>query len=217
VTLTLQQLLTPDKALIFRIVHVGNLQWLLDNGAHCRSSNSTASNYVQIGNAELIEKRRSRSVPIYPGGALSDYVPFYFTPASPMLFNIKTGWGGIRQRSNEEIVVLVLSLHRLIERGMPFVFTDRHAYLAAASFFSNLSDLKVLDWVALQQKRFNRDPNDPEKFERYQAEALVYRHVPIDALMGIGCYNAAVQAHIQTELNSRSLTLQVAVRPTWFF
>jgi len=156
---SLKDLLKPDKALIFRIVHVENVSGLLDHGILCRSSPGGTPSYVQIGNPELIEKRRSRDVPISPNGTLSDYVPFYFTPASPMLLNIKTGWGGIKQRSNQEIAVLVSSLPKLMEVRAPFVFTDRHAYLAAASFFSNLSELSNLDWNSLQLRDFKKDPN----------------------------------------------------------
>ena len=36
--------------------------------------------------------------------ALSDYVPFYFTHHSPMLYNIKTGYHGMRQTPMPEIV-----------------------------------------------------------------------------------------------------------------
>lgn len=215
--LTFAQLLRPDKALIFRIVHVDNVPRILDQGVHCRSGANVAPNYVQIGNSELIEKRRSRAVPISPHGTLSDYVPFYFTPASPMLLNIKTGWGGIRQRGNHEIVVLLSSLSRLAELGVPFVCTDRHAYLAAASFFSNLDGLVAIDWPSLQQRQFKKDPNDPEKFERYQAEALVHKHVPVGALIGLACYNQAVQSRLVADVSSRNLNLQVAARPAWFF
>jgi hypothetical protein len=51
-----------------------------------------------------------------------------------MLFNIKTGWAGIVKRSNDEIAVVVSSLHTLKAKGVPFLFTDRHAYLNAAVF-----------------------------------------------------------------------------------
>jgi hypothetical protein len=40
--------------------------------------------FRNIGNADLISKRETRQVPIPPGGMLSDYIPFYFTPWSPV-------------------------------------------------------------------------------------------------------------------------------------
>ena len=72
--------LNPEKALIFRITHVANVPWILQNGLHCNNSDSSDPNYVQIGNAELIARRRTRNVPVHPKGSLSDYIPFYFTP-----------------------------------------------------------------------------------------------------------------------------------------
>ena len=89
--------LTAERAFIFRIVHRNNLPWILANGLHCRSSLVIDPHYVDIGNPDLIGKRNARAVPIAPGGTLSNYVPFYFTPRSPMLLNIKTGYNGVRQ------------------------------------------------------------------------------------------------------------------------
>lgn len=119
--------LNPEKALIWRIVHRDNLPWILDNGLHCASSEVQAPNYVNIGNAELIDKRRTRRVPIEPSGMLADYVPFYFTPFSVMMQNIHSGWS-VQQRGNDEILILVSSLHRVAELGLPFVFTNAHPY-----------------------------------------------------------------------------------------
>ena len=129
--------LNPKKALIFRITHRDNIPWILDHGLHSANSKTLDANYINIGNADLIGKRNVRPVPQPPGGTLGDYVAFYFTPFSIMLFNIKTGWGGIRKRENQEIAMMVTSLNTLQERGVPFLFTDRHAYLATAQFFSD--------------------------------------------------------------------------------
>ena len=81
--------LNSERALIFRIAHIKNTPWILDHGLHCRNSEECDPNFVEIGNPELIVKRIHRTVPISPGGLLSDYIPFYFTPYSPMLYNIK--------------------------------------------------------------------------------------------------------------------------------
>ena len=209
--------LKAEKALIFRIVHRENIPWILDNGLHCRNSHVTDPQYVNIGNPELIDKRSHRMVPCPPGGTLSDYVPFYFTPFSPMLLNIKTGYGGIQRRSNSEIVIVVSSLHRLTAQNVRWIFADRHAYLQTAQFYDSAVNLDVMDWPMLQQRDFKRDPDHPERFERYHAEALAYQHVPISALLGIVSYDQATSARLQRCLAQRQLTLQLVTRPKWYF
>ena len=168
--------LNPEKALIFRIVHRDNLPWILDYGLHARNGTMFDPQYRNIGNPDLIDRRSRRAVPIRPWGTLSDYVPFYFTPFSIMMFNIKTGYGGIKHLPNEEITILVSSLQRVKELDIPFVFTNQHAYPAAAEFFSGLSELDRIDWPLLQSRNFKHDPDDPGKKERYQAEALIWKH-----------------------------------------
>src|SRR6266536_807819 len=182
--------LSPERALIFRITHVDNVAWILDNGIHCRNSENCDPNYHEIGNPDLIDKRSHRIVPIEPGGTLSDYVPFYFTPYSPMLLNIKTGYGGMKQTPMSEIAILVSSLHSVAKLGKRFVFTDRHAYLATAEYYQDIADLKKIDWKILQTRDFKKDPDKPEKFERYQAEALIHRGLGVNALAGIACRDA---------------------------
>lgn len=207
--------LNPQKALIWRIVHRDNLPWILDNGLHCGNGGMQAPNWVSIGNPELIAKRARHPVPL--GGCLNDYVPFYFTPFSPMLRSIHTGYGGIRKRQNEEILILVSSLHRVAAQGRPFLFTDSHAYYRWANFYSDLADLDKIDWPLLQTRDFRRDPEDLAKFERYQAEALVLQHLPIEGLLGIVCYTDKLQHAIQRQLQTRDLTLTVHTRTGWYF
>ena len=213
----MKDLLNPKKALIFRITHRGNLPWILENGLRSASSSRHDPDFISIGNAELIGKRVNRAISVAPGGTLSDYVPFYFTPRSPMLMNIKTGYNGVRQRRNDEIIVLVTSLPKLAKLGQRFLFTDRHAYLAAAQFFGELGNLDQIDWSILQRSDFRRDNNDLGKFERYQAEALVYKRVLPEALMGIGVVNANVRNEINEILVGTSLQGKAFAQPTWYF
>jgi len=209
--------ISPEKALIFRILHRSNLPWILDNGIHARNGEKFDPNYRNIGNLELIDKRARRTVQIPPGGTLNDYVPFYFTPYSIMMFNIKTGYGGIPKLPNDDIVILVSSLHKLVEEDVPFIFTNQHAYPQIAEYFSDLSDLDNVDWPLLQSRNFKHDPDDPGKKERYQAEALVWKHVPVSALLGVCCHSEAVEAQIKSEIEDRDLELRTVVRPTWYF
>ncbi|OGT19682.1 MAG: hypothetical protein A2V90_07010 [Gammaproteobacteria bacterium RBG_16_57_12] len=209
--------LNPDKALIFRIVHRDNVPWILENGMHCRNSTVQDPRYRTIGNPDLIDKRQHRLVPIAPGGTLSDYVPFYFTPYTPMMLNIKIGYGGVTKLPNEEIVILVSSLRNMAELGQTFVFSDRHAYLLSANFYSDLADLGNIDWAILQQRDFKRNPDDPEKVERYQAEALIHQAVPTEALLGVVCYTDDVKSTLDQIATERGLKLQIAKRTGWYF
>lgn len=209
--------LTPQKARILRITHVDNVPWILDHGLHCQASAVSDAEFRPVGNADIIGKRARRAVPIEPGGTLSNYIPFYFTPWSPMLFNIKTGYGGLQQTPMADIVILVASLPKLADKGVRFVFTDRHAYLQTARFFSHLQDLAAVDWAILQRRDFKRDNDDPGKVERYQAEALVHRYLPVEMLTGIACFDAERESMLRAEVGRRGLGVPVKAYPRWYF
>jgi hypothetical protein len=209
--------LNPERALIFRIVHVANVPWILDHGLHCKNSPEQDPNFVNIGSTDLIAKRALRQVPVPPGGVLSDYVPFYFTPFSIMMFNIKTGWGGITRRENRDIVIFVSSIHRLREQRLPFVFTNQHAYPVDTEFYDRTEDLAKIDWSLLQSRNFKTSDADPGKQVRYQAETLVHRHVPLEALIGLGCHDGQVQERLQSMVDARRLALTIRTTPNWYF
>ena len=209
--------LNAEKSLIFRITHIENVPWTLRNGLHCKNSNISDPSFVRIGNSELIAKRTTRQIPISPGGNLSDYVPFYFTPFSMMMYNIKTGHGEVQQFPNSKIVILVSSLRNLADNGVSAIFTDRHAYLQTARFFSSLDDLHNIDWPLLQQRDFKHDVDDPEKTDRYQAEALVHKHLPVEHLLGIVCYNEDNKIELQTHRKEAGVQLKIVYRPEWYF
>lgn len=210
--------LNPDKALIFRITHIANVPWILDHGLHCRNSSERDPDFREIGNPELIAKRASRDVPLAPGGSLSDYIPFYFTPHSPMLYNITTGHAGMQKAETADIVFLVSSLRAVEKLGVKFLISDRHAYLRTASFSNSLADLPdLIDWPLIRSRNFRRNPEKPELFERYQAEALVYRNLPVDGLLGLACQNASAESKLQTATTARNLHLKIAQKPDWYF
>jgi hypothetical protein len=210
--------LTPERGLLFRITHVDNICWLLSNGLHCANAGMVDPTFVSIGNADLIGQRARKVVPIAPGGTLSDYVPFYLTPRSPMLFNIKTGYNGIIKRSNEDIVVLVASCESMASCSVRMLFTDRHAYVATTAWSGESSELAtMIDWDILRSSDFARSDSYPDKMERYQAEALAYRYVPPAALVGVGCFSHAVATRLESDVRSANLAVKVVVRPRWYF
>jgi hypothetical protein len=132
-----------------------------------------------------------------------------------MMMNIFSG-RGVVQRTRRDICILVSSLPKLLEMEHDFVFTDRHAYTDLANFYNNLEDLETIDWEKIQDRDFRRDPEDPERFERYQAEALVYRHVPVGALIGVVCYSDPVKSEVVDLANELDIQIDIRTLPRWY-
>lgn len=214
----MQPELKPEKGLLFRITHRANLRWLLAHGVSCPNGASRDPNFVAIGNADLIACRARHHAPIPPGGTLADYVPFYFTPKSPMLLNIKTGYHGVTIRENAEIVILVSSCQTMAKKGVDMLFTDRHAYAATAYWTADQAELaSMIDWDILNRSDFARDEAYPDKRDRYQAEALAHHHVPPSALIGVGCVHDKQRSTIEDDVAAAGLDLRVVARPHWYF
>ncbi len=133
-----------------------------------------------------------------------------------MLLNIRTGHRGLQQRPMSEIVILVASLRNIARFGLNFVFSDRHAFLVTAQFYSNLSDLDRIRWDLLRARDFARDPEDPAKMEHYQAEALIFQTLPIQALTGIACYDKAAKERVDRLMNDLEISVRTEVKPEWY-
>lgn len=202
---------------IYRITHMSNVPWILNHGLHAQSMGLRDPAFIPIGDPDLIEKRRHRVVVVDPGGTLDDYVTFYFGVHSVMLYAIHTRRVLGVAVTQRDVVYLVSSVERVRDAGARFVFTDRHAYVANAEFFSDLAELKTLDWARIRGRDFRRDPNRPDKLERRAAEFLVHRYLPVSGLIGFGCYDDAVCARIRAEVDQRGLDLRAESRRAWYF
>jgi hypothetical protein len=209
--------LSPEEALIFRITHRDNLPWILHHGLFAKSSQVLDPNFRKIGDLDLIDKRSRHPVPAGPRGTLGGYIPFYFTPFSIMMYKINTGHGGIQHVPNEELVILVSSLFDVLRCNAQFVFTDRHAYLATAQYFADLAHLGQIDWPLLRSRNFKHDPEHPERIDRYQAEALIWEHLPVEALVEICTSSVDGQREVQDQLDQRGLGIKATIRRDWYF
>jgi hypothetical protein len=207
----------PKPTLIYRITHHQNLPWILEHGVHSRTSPGQDPNFVNIGNKDLIDHRALRAVPCAPHGCLNDYVPFYFWPHSVMLFQIYKGSVEGVTAKQSEIIYLVSSIERLTERNIPFIFTDGHAYPSNTSYFTDPVDLAKLDWNTIRSKDFKKRLDDPDRSRKYQAECLVHRRLPVEALLGIACKDQTGLNYVQREIEARNLQLQATTRSMWYF
>lgn len=77
--------------------------------------------------------------------------------------------------------------------------------------------LEQVDWPLLQARNFSRNPDDPEQIERYQAEALVHRYLPIEGLLGVVCFTPAVKDRLDAQAQAKGLKLDIRVMPQWYF
>jgi hypothetical protein len=75
----------------------------------------------------------------------------------------------------------------------------------------------MIDWDILRRHDFARDDLYPDKMERSQAEALIHRHVPPSALLGIGCVSDSAETDIKAQIRAAGVALKVSVRPEWYF
>jgi hypothetical protein len=180
------------------------------------ANHADASKAIVIGNPDLISGRGSRTVPVAPNGVLNDYVPFYLGPHSPMLYGIKTGYHA-QKRPQREIVYVCSELARVQALGLPFAFTDGHAYMQLSRFFDAPADLIELDWNVIPAKHWKRTEEDNDRQRRKQAEFLIYNHVPFDAVIGIAVYDQEMADWVNEHLGNEGLNCTVTVFPKWYY
>src|SRR5207253_1267547 len=112
------------------------------------------------------------------GGRLSDYVPFYFDPLSPMLYAIHRGVVAGFNGDQRSIIHLVSTVQAIKNEQLPFIFTDGHASMAYTKFYDRLSNLSQVDWSIFTQKHWMNTLDDQDRKRRRQAELLVHNFFP---------------------------------------
>lgn len=189
---------------------------LSDTAAHAKGVLS-----VEVGNLGIKDQRRSREVPVAPGGAVGDYVPFYFAPRSPMMFAISKGNVPSYQGGTARLVYLVTTLERLHETGHSVVLTDRNAALSYSEYRafdpSDRIDDDFIDWPLMGETYWNNTPEEPQRMERRMAEALVHERVAWDVITKIGTQSEIVASEVRAALAAARSTVPVSVVPRWYF
>lgn len=207
-----------QKIRIFRLTHYKNLPFILENGIHCANSKIRDPNFIPIGAQRLIESRAFTPIKLIPDRVLSDYVPFYFCPKSPMLYVLsKRGVQGV-ECAQEDLVYLVSSVECIAEQPLDFVFTDRHAVLAYAKFFKQTEDLSQLNWDAIRSEHWG-DRFDPTRAVRElkQSEFLVYQHIPIDCIEGMICQTEKTSKFVAAYQAAAKSKIPCVIKPDYFF
>ena len=71
----------------FRILHKDNMPHVMKYGLVHNDSPFARDSFVPIGDMSVMDVRSTKQLP--DGSFLSEYIPFYFGPGSPMLYNIQ--------------------------------------------------------------------------------------------------------------------------------
>jgi hypothetical protein len=204
---------------IYHITHIQNLPKILDAGCLWCDNERKERNLETRGIAyDAIKLRRAkRSVPICQGGFVADYVPFYFAPRSPMLYAIHRGTVDNYQGGQESILHLVSKAEVVVEKNLPFAFTNGHAEMAVTEFYESLEDLDKIDWNLMKSDRWNDIESDMNRKWRRQAEFLVYNHFPIDLIAGIGVLSDRIKNEVEEILRGAKVEISVKALPKWYY
>lgn len=205
----------PNIVRIYRIVHLDNVEYLLTHGMFTKNHSHADPNYINIGDNGLIAQRNSYPVGINPpNGVLGDYVPFYFGPLSPMLLNIKTGYRGITQRPQGEIVYIICKVNTLVGNCEEWCFTDGHAKeQMVTEFYNDLEDLDKVHWDVVNLRYWHPVDEFMDRQVRKQAEFLVKHHVPVNCISSIVVLNEQRKTFIEEITTRLGLEIPVRVNP----
>ncbi len=198
---------------IFRMVHFDNLEYVLRNGMCTRNHVLSDPAYINIGDSDLIAQRQVYPVNIIPpGGFLGDYVPFYFGGHSPMLLNIKTGFRGIRQRPQKDIIFVICSIGSIIKQCPDrWCFTDGHAKKHITAFFNSIDDLNKVDWKTVAMQYWNDCDEDWDRMRKKQAEFLVKDYVPAACIQCIVVFDEQRKVQVEEIVQRSGLHIPVKI------
>ena len=194
------------------MIHYLNLEFILRYGLYASNSHVKDPQYVNIGDTQLIEQRQNFHVRVDPpGGDLGDYIPFYFGGHSPMLLNIKTGYRGITQRPQDELVYIVCCIKDIIVQCSEWCFTDGHAKNKLTEFYNDPKDLVYIDWEIVSNRFWRNDETDMDRMRRKQAEFLVKDHVPVSCITAIIVKTTDREKYVKTILSHIPIKIPIYV------
>lgn len=185
---------------VLRMVHLDNLAVYLARAAlHAPGCWPTDGHRWRTTHRSDVQERRATAiVPHGPGGVLLDYVPFYFGPRSPMLYQLHTGQVPGYTDGQGSLVYLVASAQEIAAAGVGFVFFDGHALAGLSTCYDDLAALDRLDWPTIETRQWAGARINPDVQRRKQAEFLAHRCVPWALVRGVAVLDAGAAARVQT-------------------
>lgn len=205
-----------SKTFLFRMTHIENVAHILQFGiTHTNSANAN-ENYKPIGDTSIIGARTNFQMPKGKHPYLSDYIPFYFSFRTPMLYVMQKGFNMVAPTAPHDIVYCVCTIQGLIDLNLPFVFTNGHAINTFTTYYEKEEVARIdelLDWKAIKSTFWNSE-TDLDLKRRKEAEFLVGENIPINAVKGFVVYNETAK---NTLLGLAVADKKIIVRPNYYF
>lgn len=207
----------PCPTPIFRILQIDSLDTILKRGC-MHASNFTPQDglpYKVIHDSGVQTYRHTFCVP--GGRTLHDFLPFYFGPRSPMLYRLyRNSVKGYNEGQNP-IIYLVLCAQDFENPAFNFLFTDSQANKTYTEYFSDLKDLDQLDWITIYSNYWYDTPEDNGRRGRKQAEFLVYKQCPIEAVRAISVFDEEHKDLVMKYLARYSKDIPVEIKREWYY
>lgn len=204
-----------DNLWVFRIIPIHNLEHNLTHGLYSKRAKTHELDYKSIGSEEVIKKRDTKIVECYPDYVVNDFVPFYFSVRTPMLYNIKTGHG-VPPFPQEDIIYLCCKFTELASDDFTWCYTNGNASVAITKYFSNLENIETdIDWRSINTADF-RDDNadgDEDRIRKKHAELLIKEHVPANYIKRIVVYNQDAKKSVKDIVKKVGADIDILVNP----
>jgi len=205
---------------IYRIIHIDNLDYILKQNELIHYQHSNADpNYINIGQKELITKRKSHKVTTQVTNEAycpsCEYIPFYFWYYSVMLYNIQNGYDTDKIKANE-IIYLVYQLKGIIN-DIDFLFTDGHGFKGMTKWYDDISQVNHIDWNTIKSTNWANTEDDSDRKRRKQAEFWIKEKVSLNKITGIAVFDTTTQKHVVELCQKNKKNINVKVHTHWYY
>jgi ssDNA thymidine ADP-ribosyltransferase, DarT len=197
--------------------HIRNLAGIVEDGGLHADSKVRANGRLPVSCAASgIKKSRAQTrVTVKPYGYVSDYVPFYYAPRSPMLYRISRGGVQGYTEGQSPLIYLVSTVETVRSAGLAWVGSDGNCAAATTRHYNDWDVLiDNIDWELMKTRYWANTVDDGDRMRRRAAEFLVHNFFPLDHVHAI----IAMQGNIAA--SATQLTrgkIPVRVNSSWYF
>lgn len=216
----MKSIFNPNNIKIYHITHIENLSSILqENGLWSDAERVNRELSVSgIGDNKIKERRLTWPLTAIPNTHIGDYVPFYFTNRSPMLYRIKNNTVEGYNDGQAPIIYLVSSIASIYSQSLRYCFTDGNAASAITKSFTSLDMLNnEVDWNLINNWSWHKTEDDQDRRRRKQAEFLVHQFCPWSCIEAISVFNQDYQQRVAKILHAFGCKLSVSIEKKWYY